>query len=824
MYAGADGIADIYLKPGERVIITFNPNPGQVHWPTLILSNSSKDNPEGYGYVITKNIMITLTAYRSMIDMYRMLTHRYSSFASRGVRVSYAEQMLNQGILHLKEANSSYAKKDYYNMYHNSYLALQYLSKAYGEAVMPLFNEASISVIFFSVLILPFSLLFERLILQWTSFRKFIGVFILMVIFFVMYAFVHPAFWVMSNTFMAIISVGVLLLLVTIVTIFVTDMKDLLETVRVSVLGEHVFRRGRVSVVMHTLTTSVENMRKRPLLTTMALISIICFTTAQTAFTSTSYAFSIIRSPSSHPPPYTGILIKNIYGMPPELRGGPLDMPTVEYLQGLAGEDYIASPRVWMYPQPQSPETLPVVEIVTVDGKEVRWSPIAFLGISSEELKLILGGHIEGLSTFTGKYQCILPSAIADVLNVTVSDVIYIRGLDANFTVVGVTDFQELIRDFDDKFILPIHPGFEYDLCLMQTIFPSSMEPTPLPATTVIYIPWETALERGGFISSVALIPKTEKTPEEMEMIASKIVGATSLTAHVGIGDSAFSLSRIFVYVFQGWNVMIIVLMALIILSIVNFMLGTFITRKKEIQTYSTLGLSPGGVMVVFLTEAITLAFGGTLIGYLVGFALNQLFIKLNLLPSSFTFNFVSLPVVISMSLLIFAVILASLYPATLAARLVTPSLERRWRASTRPVGDMWEIPLPLKARRFEALGVLNYLHEYFTGAGSAKSGFRVLKVSDINTKDVELSLDVILTPVEHNITQTATIKGKLEEKEYQFTLILNRKTGDPRLWESRNRAFIDDLRKQSLLWKGLTPDQRNRYISQIPEEASSEE
>jgi len=282
---------------------------------------------------------------------------------------------------------------------------------------------------------------------------------------------------------------------------------------------------------------------------------------------------------------------------------------------------------------------------------------------------------------------------------------------------------------------------------------------------------------------------------------------------HVGVKDTSFGLQTIFTYFLQGWNITVMILMALVVLSVANVMLGTLIARKRDIHVYSTLGLSPGGVMIIFLTEGITLGFGGILIGYLVGFALNQMFLSMNVLPATFAFNFVSLPVIISMGLIIGTVLIASLYPATLAARLVTPSLERRWKAGTRPVGDLWELSMPLKASRFESLGVLRYMEEYFTGAGSAKAGFTVLAVSEVNVENVELAFDVILTPVEQNLVQTAVIKGKEEKGEYEFSLILKRKTGDPKLWQSRSRALIDDVRKQCLVWKGLSPEARRKYI-----------
>lgn len=813
IYAGADGITDIYVKEGEKLIITFNPDPARVSWPMMVLSNSSFDCPEGNGYTISDNVIVSLTAYRSMIDMHRMISHRYAGFTHFGVRVTYAEQMLEKANLYVEKANNSYHRKDYDDMYYKSYLALQYLSNAYSQSVMPLYSEASNSITFFSLLILPFAILFERTIFQWVSYRRFVGIFCLMALFFILYSLVHPAFSVMSNAFMTVISVGVLLLLITIVAIFITEMRDLLGTVRVSMLGEHIFRTDRVSALMHTLTSSVENIRKRPLLTTLALVSIICFTAAMTAFTSTSYGFSTIKSASPYAPPYTGILIKNIYGIPPESMGGPLDLATLRYVQSLAGEDYEASPRVWMYPQPQSPETLPVAELINANGTKQRLLCV-FMGLSSTEMQFILEGHLLGLDSFTGKYQCVLPSDSAKSLGVDVGDSLIIRGLDANFTVIGITDLVEQIRDFDGKFVLPIDAGYSADLSLQSAaIYPASMVPSPVPTTQVVYVPWEIALEHGGFISSIALIPKVEKTSEEMEELASTITSCTSLMTHVGVKDRAFGLQTIFTYFLQGWNITVMILMALVVLSVANVMLGTLVSRKRDIHVYSTLGLSPGGVMIIFLTEGITLGFGGILIGYLVGFALNQMFLGMNVLPASFAFNFVSLPVIISMGLIIGTVLIASLYPATLAARLVTPSLERRWKAGTRPVGDLWELSMPLKASRFESLGVLRYMKEYFTGAGSAKAGFTVLAVSEVNVENVELAFDVILTPVEQNLVQTAVIKGKEEKGEYEFTLILKRKTGDPKLWQSRSRALIDDVRKQCLVWKGLSPEARRKYI-----------
>lgn len=61
-----------------------------------------------------------------------------------------------------------------------------------------------------------------------------------------------------------------------------------------------------------------------------------------------------------------------------------------------------------------------------------------------------------------------------------------------------------------------------------------------------------------------------------------------------------------------------------------------------------------------------------------VGFALNVGLVSMNVLPLNFTFNYASVFAIISLSILIVAAIASSIYPAILASRMITPSLERK--------------------------------------------------------------------------------------------------------------------------------------------------
>jgi len=810
-YVAADGVISIFVREGERLIFTFNPNPQKYSWPTIVLTNSSLDNPEGNGFLISNSLAIPATLFQAALDMYRMVSHRYNNLAKFNIRIRFAEQMLEKALSYLEDANKSYLKKNYSALYACSYLSIQCSYNAYAFVVMPSYRETSFSLSFFSILIIAFSIFLEKLVFGWRSIKRFTVIFLLMITFFTTYAFVHPALLIMMNSIMAVVSVGILLLLFLVISIFTFEIRGLLRSISVKLLGEHTFEKaGAIPIYVHAISYSIESMRKRPLITVLTMISMVLLAASSIAFASVSYDYIIVKGPAyTGNLPYNGILIKVLYGFPPERRGAIFDMNTVTYLRYVVGGEYEVSPRVWMYPQPQG--LRPIAEVISERGVVYR-SSIVFLGLSQTELHKIFEGYVQGPAVFMSGHECILPREIASFLKVEIGETVYIRGLDDNFTIIGILDVPGQVYDFDGNSIFPIDPGFSYDLSLSSIEYPEVITPFSVSPSECIIVSWETALERGGFISSISLIPREEKAFSELETTASLITLCTNLPTYVGFVSSSYSLQKFFTYIIQGWGVMLIILLILVTLSVANIMLSSLLSKRKDIMIYSVLGLSPEKILIIFLTEGCVLSFGGVLIGYLIGYGLNNLLIILKILPPTFTFNFVSLSVILSMCLILGAVLLVSLYPGILAAKIVTPSLERKWRLSTRPVKDIWEIIIPVKMKHFEAIGFLRYLHEYYLGSGNMKPAFRVLDVSEADIQNMELKLNVLLTPVERNIVQEVAFKAIKEKDECQFHMTIVRKTGDPKMWQSRNRAFIDDARKQFLLWKALLPEEKRKY------------
>ncbi|RLF01725.1 MAG: hypothetical protein DRK00_10960, partial [Thermoprotei archaeon] len=297
------------------------------------------------------------------------------------------------------------------------------------------------------------------------------------------------------------------------------------------------------------------------------------------------------------------------------------------------------------------------------------------------------------------------------------------------------------------------------------------------------------------------------------------VVLATNVNALVGYRDRVSSLATIFTYVFSGWEYIVMTTIILGILTIINTFINSVQQRKREIFVYASLGLSPLGAMLMFITESVTYALLGSVIGYILGFWLNNLFIYYGMLPPQFTFNFTSSFIVFSILVVILACLGGAIYPSLLASRVIVPSLERRWKIPTKPRGDVWEVPIPVRlpleiCQLFRSL--LLFLNEHYRELGFERPGFRVYEPPQVDLKSMTINMRVALTPVEMGVVQDVEIRAALDKEESSYTVIalIKRLSGDKRVWQARNYEFLDDLRKQVLIWVSLPLEEKRKYLS----------
>ena len=139
-------------------------------------------------------------------------------------------------------------------------------------------------------------------------------------------------------------------------------------------------------------------------------------------------------------------------------------------------------------------------------------------------------------------------------------------------------------------------------------------------------------------------------------------------------------------------------------LIVLNTMLGSVFERVKEIHIFSSIGLAPSHIGMLFIAEALVYAILGSVAGYLLGQLTSKILVLTHWLPDLYL-NFSSVSAVMTTLIVVAVVLLSTLYPARKAAEVATPAVERTWRVPE-PDGDHWIVPLPFAVTGDQASGL----------------------------------------------------------------------------------------------------------------------
>jgi hypothetical protein len=110
----------------------------------------------------------------------------------------------------------------------------------------------------------------------------------------------------------------------------------------------------------------------------------------------------------------------------------------------------------------------------------------------------------------------------------------------------------------------------------------------------------------------------------------------------------------------------------------------------------------------------------------------------------------------------------------------------------------------------------MEFLQEYYEGTGAERPSFRVVKVN--RTDPLSLQLEVALAPYELGMKQIAEITAEFSkvENRYRVVTVLKHVSGPEKMWASYSYFFIDDLRKQLLIWRALSAEERHKYVRKL--------
>jgi hypothetical protein len=253
-------------------------------------------------------------------------------------------------------------------------------------------------------------------------------------------------------------------------------------------------------------------------------------------------------------------------------------------------------------------------------------------------------------------------------------------------------------------------------------------------------------------------------------------------------------------------------------LVIFGTMLGSVSDRQKEIYTFSALGLAPRHVATLFFAEAVVYSLIGGMGGYLIA----QITVKVASVLSSYGWvrvpdlNVSSTNTLMTILIVMATVLLSAVYPAVKASRSANPGLMRAWKPPA-PKGDILELVFPFTVSEYDITGLVSFIREHFdnysdTGLGQFVASH--VRLGRDASGMLNIGADVALAPFDLGVSQRFAMRSTPSEIPGidEVFVHMERQSGRPRDWERLNKAFLDDLRRQFLLWRSLPHETMDVY------------
>lgn len=816
------GVAIVAAKPGLPISLVAK-RPG-ARYPELILSNSSSSSRLGYGYILKvgEQLSIVNSPLRFARDFYYINQERYETLAQA---TTQEEHMIAAYDLHLvvgtliSESTGKVESGDLVGAYADAVSAWS-LSNSVYLRVRTMMEDSAYVVPFLAFLLIPFAFLAERLIFHSEGYKRIavlIGVIASTLLFF---GLLHPGFELAASPIAVIIGFSILILASPVLAIMLTDVTALIKSLRIRFLGRHEAEAARASTLIHSFSTGVENLRRRPLRTFLTLFAITVMVSGLVGFTS----LSTITVTLNLPAPTGNPAFKGLYIHHTQWGRGFEDIgkQSREYITHTF-KDAIFAPRAWRYTNYRHLETtayMPYTGLFRIVAGNQTLHVRALLGLSAEERE-VTNIHVTIVAGRwflpSDRFTCIINEGQAEKLGVNATNfepfILEIENM--NFTVIGmVTNDIEYVADLDGESIMPL----KYD-------FPPGL-PNPwnihLRHWETLIVDYPTSTLMGGTTVSLS-VKFVNATTDAIAQYAKEFYSVLPLfTLYLNYEDQVFTYGAGNTFVLLGLQMQLIP-MVLVTLAVFNILLGGVYERKRDIYIYSTVGLSPHHISVLFLSETLVYALLGGVVGYLIGIV--QLKIIPILVPGfSQIINYSSGIVISAIGGAMLTTILSALYPAYVSSKLVTPSLERKWKIPTKPIGDSWEIPLPFIAQSEEEINSINNFLEEFLRAHMQPEA-PVLSITALNrvegTRTIRnrelpysgLNVECRLSPYGLGVIQKMEVFAtKTEPYRWEFFIIFNRIAGGTGDWTRLNRTVLNSFRQQFLVWGSLEPDEKQRY------------
>jgi len=809
----------IFTRKGQRVKLIAGTGPGDAR---LILTRSEIGDIAGTGYTLPGGTAegreasalsgmfydIPLNAARDIAAINGTRLTMFQKYRMIGAGVA---QLHQQSVDAIKAAEAAHERRDWPEADRQARAAWGYALRAH-PVVQGTSNDVVNGVVFYLFLLIPFSYFLERLLVGHQLLTKqlawSVGIFIAS---FVLLRLIHPAFEIISNTAMIFVAFVMGTLSLIVISFILSKFEASLRVVRQAQSGVHEVDIKRSSVAIAAFNLGVSNMRRRKARTILTTLTLVVMTFIVLSFTSIVSELSLNEYPSDTPARYSGMLLRN-----PDL--SPMQLAMYRQISNeFSGRGTVV--RRAMYYGADIGET-GVQTLQRADRvAEVR----AMFGLDPGEERVLRPQEaiLPGGRWFRpGEREVmILPEPLAEQLKVEPSEVgkAKVRYAGVDYTVVGIADSGTLrgLLDLDGDGMMP--PDFSLSNKYQQESGSTTQafrKYVRLDPATCFIVPTETALGLGADIRSMAVAfqnPQETRTSLDALMPRLQMNLYASVPHNQGLEVRQFSVFQSSKGSGMG---LVLVQLAIAAVFVLNTMIASVYERTKEIGIFSSIGLAPNHIAMLFFAESLVYGILGAVIGYFSAQATAKIIVATNALPG-LTLNFSSTSAVLS-AVIVMAVVLGStIYPARKAAQIAAPAMNEEV-FETEPEGDEWNLPLPFSIGEAEAKPLVRFLGEWLKSYEEYTIGDFVTKGTVVEAEGDTHSVRTTawLAPYELGVSQDIRLVTAPSQVKgvYTLDLTLHRLSGDPENWPVVNQRFLANMRKQFLTWRTLTRDQRQKY------------
>lgn len=841
--SGAEGrtvpAAVVFAKSGQRLKLLMSTSLFGVKYLLTNAPDSFLKNPvepsqvtlelleeaQGQGYLIDEGLIVN-PSYQGTRDMWVVDDVRLKQLARYGVENQRIAQLHEDARVALLEAEEHLQNREYDAFISKSREAWGLEARGYPE-VKATADDTVKGVIFYFILLLPFSFFMERLVFGFPTINKRIfGFAVFFVSVFLLLQLVHPAFKLSTSPYIIFLAFVIFALGTTVLIIILSKFNQEVQKIKRAQTGMHEADIGRLSATAVALSLGVSNLRKRKVRTALTAATITLLTFTVLSFTSITTSLRYFKLERYNEPIYEGTLVRdrNWKGLQPSV---------YDYLKSTFQDKATLIPRAWYMSQVKGEKGFFSFSSPTSSHESYVNS---ILGLSPDEPKATrLDEYLLGGRWFLPgeRNAAILPDDVAAVVGIMPEDAgsAYIDMFGMQLQVVGILDSRRFnqLKDLDDEKLTPVDLVQEKGK-IAQRIGedPRLQAESPpeafihLESNNVMILPYETVMDLDGKLHSVAISDFRDEDGQpnpDFDLDIENFLSRVAMTLFVGKDGTVNVYSSIGSTSIGGvGNFLIPILVAAMI--VLNTMMGAVHERFREIGVYSSVGLAPSHIAALFLAESSVFATIGAVLGYLGGQTITLVLSNYDIL-AGLSLNYSSLSAVWAVVVVMTTVFLSTVYPAKKAADMAVPDVGREWKFPE-PDGDDWSFDFPFTIGSVEALGMYAYLTRVFESYEEGSLGAFVTENVQLTAHKTasghpmyHISMMTWLAPYDLGISQRVSLSAAPAENErnlYAVWVDIHRESGDVASWQRINRRFLSVLRKRFLVWRTLPQDLKNEY------------